>query len=79
VVDYAKAFVWIKLWKIPKEMGITGSSYWSSEKPVCELTRNRPGHRTINCFKIGKGVQKVCLLPPAYLNYMQSTSCKMPS
>ena len=31
---------------------------------------------TIDLFQIGKGVRQGCL--PAYLTYMQSTSCEMP-
>ena len=27
--------------------------------------------------KLGKGVQQSCILLPAYLTYMQSTSCEM--
>ena len=68
-----------KLQKILKEMGIP-----------CHLTcrlRNlsagqeaivRTGHGTTNCFQIGKGVCQGCILSPAYLTYMQSTSCEMP-
>ena len=29
-------------------------------------------------IRIGKGAHQVCILSPAYLNYMQRTSCKMP-
>ena len=29
-------------------------------------------------FKIGKGVCQGCILSPAYLTYMQNTSCDMP-
>ena len=38
--------------------------------------RTRKG--TTNWFQIGKGVCQGCILSPAYLNYVQSTSCKMP-
>ena len=34
----------------------------------------RTGHGRTDWFKIGKGVY----CHPAYLNYMQTTSCKMP-
>ena len=37
----------------------------------------RTGHGTTDWFKIGKGVCQGCILSPAYLTYMQSTSCKM--
>ena len=38
----------------------------------------RTGHRTTYWFQAGKGVHQGCILSPAYLTYMQSTSCKMP-
>ena len=34
----------------------------------------RTGHRTTDWSQIGKGVRQGCLLHPAYLPYMQSTS-----
>ena len=38
----------------------------------------RTRHGTMDWFKIGKGVCQGCICHPAYLTYMQSTSCKMP-
>ena len=40
----------------------------------------RTGHGTTDWFQIGKGVQyvKAVYCHPAYLTYMQSTSCKTP-
>ena len=38
----------------------------------------RTGHGTTDWFQIGKGVHKAVYCHPAYLTYMQSTSCKMP-
>ena len=35
------------------------------------------GHGTMDWFKIGKGVHQGYILLPAYLTYMQSTSCVM--
>ena len=79
-IDYAKAFDCVdpkKLWKILKEMGIT-------DHLIC-LLRNlysgqeatvRTGHGTTDWFQIGKGVCQV-YCHPAYLTYMQSTSCEM--
>ena len=62
-----------KLWKILKEMGIPdnltcllGNLYAGQEATV------RTGHGTTDWFQIGKGVRH-----PAYLTYMQSTSCEM--
>ena len=34
----------------------------------------RIGHETTDWFQIGKGVHQGCILSPAYLTYMQSTS-----
>ena len=80
-IDYAKAFDCVdhnKLWKILQEMRIL-------EHLTC-LLRNlyasqeataRTGHGTIDWFQIGKGVLKAVYCHPAYLNFMQSTSCKM--
>ena len=61
-------------WKILKEMGIPDhltcllrNLYASQEATV------RNGHGTTDWFQIGKGVYG----HPAYLTYMQSTSCEM--
>ena len=37
----------------------------------------RTRHRTMDWFKIGKGVYKECILSQAYLTYM-ITSCEIP-
>ena len=37
----------------------------------------RTEHETVDCFQTGKGVCQGCILSPAYLIYMQSTSCEM--
>ena len=77
-IDYAKAFNCVdhnKLWKILKEMGISGHL-------TC-LLRNlhadqeatvRTGHGTTDWFQIGKGVRQAIYSHPAYLISMQSTS-----
>ena len=77
-IDYAKAFDCVdhnKLWKILKEMGIPDHLtcllrflYAGQEAKV------RTGHATTEWFQIGKGVRQSCILSPAYLTYMQSTS-----
>ena len=74
--------VWIttKLWKIFQEMGIPDhltcllrNLYAGQEATV------RTRHGTTDWFQIGKGVRQGCILSqPAYLTYMESTSCKMP-
>ena len=79
-IDYAKAFDCVnhnKLWKILQEMGI-------SDHLTC-LLRNldagqdatvRTRHRTMNWFKIWKGVVKVVYCHLVYLTYIQSISCR---
>ena len=37
----------------------------------------RTGHGRTEWFQIGKEVCQGCILSPAYLTYMQSTSCEM--
>ena len=37
----------------------------------------RTGHETTDWFKIGKGHVKAVYCHPAYLTYMQRTSCEM--
>ena len=81
-IDYAKALDCVdhnKLWKILKEMGISGhltcllrNLYAGQEATI------RTGHGTTDWFQIGKGVHQGCILSPFYLTYMQSTSCEMP-
>ena len=78
-IDYAKAFVWITTyWKILKEMGLP-------DYLTC-LLRNlyagqeatdRTGHGKTDWFQIGKEYVKAVYCHPAYLTYMQSTSCKI--
>ena len=68
-----------KLWKILKEMGIPDhlpcllrNLYVGQEATV------RTRHGTTDWFKLGKENDKAVYCHPAYLTYMQSTSCKMP-
>ena len=79
-IDYAKAFDCVdrnKLWKILKEMGIPDhltclprNLYEGQEATV------RTGHEIGS--KLGKEYHKAIYCHPAYLTYMQSTSCEMP-
>ena len=68
-----------KQWKILQEMGIPDhltcllrNLYAGQEATV------RTGHGTTDWFQIGKGVCQDVYCHPAYLTYMQNTSCKMP-
>ena len=71
--------MWITTnWKILREMGIPDqltcllrNLYAGQEATV----RTRYG--TIDWFQIGKEVHQGCILSPAYLTYVQCTSCKM--
>ena len=68
--------VWITTnWKILQEMGIPDhltcllrNLYAGQEVTV------RTGRGTTDWFQLGKGVYQGCILYPAYLTYMQSTS-----
>ena len=80
-IDHAKAFDCgdhNKLWKILQEMGIPDhltcllrNLYAGEEATV------RTGHGKMNRFKIGKGMCQSSISSPAYLTYIQNTSCKM--
>ena len=77
-IDYAKAFDCVdhnKPWKILQETGIPDyltcplrNLYAGQEATV------RTGHGRTDWFQIRKGVCQGCILSPAYLTYMQSTS-----
>ena len=80
-IDYAKAFDCVdhnKLWKILKEMGIPDHltcllrNLYAGQKATV-----RTGHGTTDWFQIEK-VHQAVYCHPAYLTYMQSTSCEMP-
>ena len=72
-IDYAKAFDCVdhnKLWKILQEMGMPDhltcllrNLYAGQEATV------RAGHRTTDCFQIGKGVHQGCILSPCLFNF----------
>ena len=82
LIDYAKTFDCVdhnKLWKILQEMGMP-------DHLTC-LLRNlytgqeataRTRHGTTDWSKLGKEYVKGVYFHPAYLTYVQSTSCKMP-
>ena len=67
-----------KLWKILKEMGIPDHLpcilrhlYAGQEATV------RTGHGTTDWFQVRKEVHQGCNCHPAYITYMQSTSCEI--
>ena len=45
---------------------------------VSQEATARTGHGTLYWFQIGKGVCQAVYCHPAYLTYMQSTSCETP-
>ena len=64
--DYAKAFDYVdhnKLWKILKEMAVPGHLSCLLRK-LYAGPEARTGHRTIDWFKLGKGIQQGCVLSP---------------
>ena len=77
-IDYAKAFDSVdlnKVLKILKEMGIPDHlTYLLRNLYAGQEATVRTGHCTTDWFQIGKGVRQGCILSPAYLTYMQSTS-----
>ena len=77
-IDYVKAFDCVdhsKLWKILKEMGIPNHltcllrNLYAGQEAVV-----RTEHGTTDWFQIGKGVRQGCILSPAYLTSMQSST-----
>ena len=66
-----------KLWKILKEMGIPDHlTYLLRNLHVGQEATVRTGHRTTDWFKI---YDKAVYCHPAYLTYMHSISCEMPT
>ena len=80
-VDYAKAFEYVnynKLWTILKGMRIPGhltcllrNLYAGQEATELDMDQQAGS-------KLGKEYIKTVYCHPAYLTYMQSTSCEMP-
>ena len=48
------------------------------QKQKNKTKKKKNGHGTMEWFQIGKGIFRADYCHLAYLNYMQSTSCKMP-
>ena len=81
-IDYAKDFDCVdhnKLWKILKETGIP-DHLTCLLRNLCagQETTVRTGHGTTDWFQLGKESIKAVYCHPAYLTYMQRTSCEMP-
>ena len=88
--DYTKAFAYVdhnKLWKILQEMGIPDhltcllrSLYAGQEATVIPALYGAGSiYMEQTGSKLGKEYVKAIYCHSAYLTYMQSTSCKMPS
>ena len=79
-IDYAKAFDCVdhnKLWKILKEIGIPGHLTCSWE--ICMQVRKQKLELDMEQqtgSKLGKEYIKAVYCHPAYLPYMQNTSCE---
>ena len=68
-----------KLWKILKRHGNTRPPDLPPEKPVCRSrSKLEPDIEQQTGSKLGKEYVKAVHCHPAYLTYMQSTSCEMP-
>ena len=66
------------VYKTLKEMGILDHiTYLLRNLYASQEATVRTGHGTTEWFQIGKGMQQGCTLSPAYLTYMQNTSCEI--
>ena len=80
-IDYAKAFDCVdhnKLWKILREMEI--QTTWPASRETYMQVRKQqlePDMEQQTGSKLGKEYIKAAYCHPAYLTYMQSTSCKI--
>ena len=80
-IDFAKAFDCVdhnKLWKILQEVGNQTSLPASWE--ICMRVKKQqlePDMKQQTGSKLGKEYDKAAYCHPAYLTYMQSTSCEM--
>ena len=79
-INYAKEFAWstTKCGKFFKrqEYQTTLPASWDTYMQV-KKQQSRTGHGTKTDSKLGKEYVKAIYCHPAYLNYMQSTSCEM--
>ena len=80
-IDFAKAFdcvAYKKLWKILKEMGIPDHLTWLVRNLYAGQEETELDMKQWTGSKLGKEYAKAVYCHPAYLTYMQSTSCEMP-
>ena len=70
-VDYNKLFKILKEIEIPDHPTSLQRNLYAGQEATVST-----GHGTMNWFKIGKRVCQGCISSPAYLTYLQSTSCK---
>ena len=86
-INYAKAFDCVdhkKLWKILKEMGIPDHltcllrNLYAGQEATVRREQQQLEHGTKTGSKLGKEYVKAVYCHPAYLTYMQNTSCEMP-
>ena len=72
-IDYAKALDCVdhnKLWEILKEMGIPDHlTCLLRNLYVSQKATVRTGRRTMNWFKIGKGICQGCILSPSLFKF----------
>ena len=81
VTDYAKAFDCMdhnKLWKILRDGNTRLSYYLLRNLYAGQEATVKTGQGTMDGSKFGKEYVKAVDGHPAYLTYMQSTSCEMP-
>ena len=80
--DYAKAFDYVdhdNLWNTLKEMGIPDHlTYLLRNLYASQEITVEPDVEQQTVSKLGKEYVKAVFHHPAYLTYMQSTSCEMP-
>ena len=80
-IDFSKPFDCVdenKLWKILTEKRIPNHlTCFLRNLHAGQEAAIRTGHGMTDWFQIGKEYVKVVYCHPAYLTYMQSTSCKM--
>ena len=80
-IDDAKAFDYVghnKLWKILKEMEIPDHLICLLRNLYAGQEEMEPDMEQWTGSKLGKEYVKAVYCHPAYLTYIQSTSCKMP-